>query len=99
MLSTFQPTTVAAPSIDYHAIKLIPYLAVIVFALAGMNVLVLGLGTWLLVSLVFPSIRHTLIQFSQDIYRGFASMNEIMVLSLLLGGLVGLIQDQGLRQF
>ena len=97
MLSTFQPTTAPVPSIDYHAIKLIPYLAVIVFALAGMNVfLVLGLGTLVagIIGIVEPS-DYTLIQFTQDIYRGFASMNEIMVLSLLLGGLVGLIQSQG----
>jgi len=97
LVVVFQPTVSAPFSTDFHTIKLIPYLAVIVFALSGMNVfLVLGLGTIVagLIGIIEPS-DYTLLQFTQDIYRGFASMNEIMVLSLLLGGLMGLIQSQG----
>lgn len=82
---------------DYQLIKVIPYLLVLVLAVSGLNVFVVlltgivvsgavGLGT---------VDGYTFLKWSQDIYKGFTSMNEIMVLSMLIGGLGELIRYQG----
>jgi len=39
---------------------------------------------------LFTQETYSLIKFSQGINKGFSSMNEIMILSLLVGGLSGL---------
>ncbi len=82
---------------DYEIIKVLPYIAILVMAVAGINVfLVLLCGILFsgLVGMIFNE-GYTLLVFSGDIYKGFASMNEIMILSMMLGGLGELIKQNG----
>ncbi|WP_432736369.1 Na+/H+ antiporter NhaC family protein [Maridesulfovibrio sp. FT414] len=82
---------------DYSLIKVLPYIAILVMAVAGMNVfIVLGAGIVLTGIVGFLSVGDfSLLKFSQDIYGGFTGMQEILVLSLLVGGLGELIKYHG----
>ena len=75
----------------------LPYIVVLVLALLGLDVvLVLGIG--LLVSGGFGYLLadgYDVVSFASDIYAGFESMVEITLLSILIGGLAGLIKATG----
>lgn len=74
----------------------IPYFAIIVLAVLGMNVfVVLSLGIVLAAVFGMVAVDYEWVAFSQDIYKGFESMQEIFLLSLLIGGLSALIRQQG----
>lgn len=74
----------------------IPYFAIIVLAVLGLNVFaVLGLGIVMAAAFGMVSMDYQWVKFSQDIYSGFTSMQEIFYLSLLIGGLSALIRQQG----
>ena len=82
--------------LEYSFIKIIPYISVLVLALAGMNVflvLIIGIALGGVIGLAEGSF--TLIGYSQKIYEGFTSMQEIFILSLLIGGLAALISKEG----
>ena len=70
---------------EYQFIRVVPYLAILVMALAGVNVFIV-----LLAGIVFTGAVG-----SKDIYSGFVGMNEIMVLSMLVGGLGELMRYHG----
>lgn len=74
-----------------------PYLFVLVLALLGMNVFIvlsLGLIVGSGIGLIFaPS--YTFLELAKNIFEGYTSMNEILILSLLIGGLSELAKDQG----
>ena len=92
-----QPDASFTTSSSVNFLKLLPYGCIIFLSLTGMNVFgVLSLGI-LIAGLIgiFDQSDYSLLTFTQDIYKGFSSMNEIMVLSLLVGGLIGLIKSQG----
>ena len=75
----------------YSLILLLPYIFLIALAISGVNVfvvLVLALIFSGLVGLSFGS--YTILQFAQNISQGFLEMHEIMLLSILIGGLSGL---------
>ncbi|MCC5880566.1 MAG: Na+/H+ antiporter NhaC family protein [Idiomarina sp.] len=74
----------------------IPYFAIIGLAVAGLNVfIVLTLGIIMAAIFGMVAIDYQLVTLSQDIYAGFESMQEIFLLSLLIGGLSALIRQQG----
>ncbi len=87
---------VEAPG-DYELIRVLPYLAVLVLALSGLNVmLVLFVGILLAGGVgFFMQDAYTLAQWSKDIYAGYTGMQEILILSLLIGGLGALMKSQG----
>lgn len=74
-----------------------PYIFVLILALLGINVFIvlsLGLVVGSLVGIFFaPS--YTFIDLAKNIFEGYTSMNEILILSLLIGGLSELAKDQG----
>ncbi|WP_421187112.1 Na+/H+ antiporter NhaC family protein [Aeromonas enteropelogenes] len=75
--------------------KVMPYLLILGLALAGVNVfVVLGIGI-LAAGLVGLFNGYELGQFSKDIYQGFTGMQEIFLLSMLIGGLGALMERQG----
>ncbi|MGY3927193.1 Na+/H+ antiporter NhaC family protein [Aeromonas simiae] len=77
-------------------LQVLPYLLILVLALAGMNVfLVLGTGIVVAGAVGLISADYQLSQFVQDIYKGFGSMQEIFLLSMLIGGLGALMERQG----
>ena len=83
----------AAPIVvkDYDLWLITPYIFLISLALLGMNVfvvLVLSIGMAGLVG--FSHHGYDIITFSKDVAKVFLGMHDIMLLSLLVGGLSGL---------
>lgn len=79
-------------SCDYSMILVAPYIVVMLLAITGTNVLVA-----LVVGIVFASAvgfatnnSHGILFLSQKLTAGFHSMHDIMLLSLMVGGLSGL---------
>ena len=82
---------------DYNIWLVLPYLAVLVLAVVGVNVLLVlfaGIVIAGIIGLVSMG-DYSVAGLSQDIYAGFTGMQEIMILSLLIGGLGGLMKSQG----
>ncbi len=78
----------------------LPYFFIIALAVSGLNVfVVLTLGIILAAVFGFVAVDYELVAFSQDVYLGFTSMQEIFLLSLLIGGLSALIRQQGGLKF
>ncbi|USD62013.1 Na+/H+ antiporter NhaC family protein [Vibrio sp. SCSIO 43140] len=77
--------------------KVMPYLAILVLAVSGLNVFVVLTVGILLAGLVsLASVAdYELTNFVQDIYAGFGNMQEIFLLSMLIGGLSELMRQQG----
>lgn len=81
---------------DIEILKVLPYLTILVLAVAGLNVfVVLSLGIVLAGVTGVLSSDYSVIQFGNDIYTGFTNMQEIFILSMLVGGLAALMQQQG----
>ena len=81
---------------DIDMLKVIPYLTILVLAVAGLNVfVVLSLGIVLAGATGVFTSEYTVIQMGNDIYTGFTNMQEIFILSMLVGGLAALMQQQG----
>jgi len=77
-------------------LKVLPYLTILVLAVAGLNVfVVLTLGIVLAGLTGLVGDGYGWVQFGQDIYKGFGNMQEIFILSMLVGGLAALMQQQG----
>lgn len=77
-------------------INILPYAIVILLAASGMHVfgaLVLGITISGAIGLYFD--YFSLINFSKNIYTGFSNMNEIFILSLLIGGLGHMVNKEG----
>lgn len=81
---------------DYSLIKIVPYILVFVLALSGVQVIwTLGIGiiAALIVGLGTDSI--TFLDSVKSINAGFASMFELSLLCLIIGGVVGIIRFNG----
>lgn len=77
---------------SYSVTLVLPYILLILLPMLGINIFIV-----LTIVLIFSGTlgylnnhEYTIITFSRDIATGFNSMHEIMVLSLLVGGLSGL---------
>lgn len=82
---------------DYQLIQVLPYVAVLVLAVSGLNVMLVLVSGILMAGAVglFQIEGFTLASLSQEIYAGYTSMQEIMILSLFIGGLGALMKSQG----
>lgn len=81
---------------EFSFIKMVPYIAVLVTALLGMNVIVVLTGGILLSGIIGLSDgSYTLTAFLQKITDGIMGMAELVILSLLIGGMVELIKRNG----
>ncbi|SHE93176.1 putative methionine transporter, NhaC family [Microbulbifer donghaiensis] len=89
-------TAIAAPG-DYELLRLLPYVAVLVLAVAGVNVLLVLFTGILLAGAIGLGLQpeYSLASLSRDIYAGYSSMQEILLLSLLIGGLGAMMKTQG----
>ena len=77
-------------------IKILPYLFVLIAALAGMNVfLVLTGGIVFSGVLLLTQNGFDVIALSRSIYEGFSGMFEIFLLSMLTGGLSYMVTKEG----
>lgn len=85
-----------APVADVEWMKIIPYLAIIVLALCGLNVsLVLGIGIALNAIIGLWSGSMTLTGWFVSAGGGIKGMAELIVVTLLAGGLLELIRHSG----
>ncbi|WKE66576.1 Na+/H+ antiporter NhaC family protein [Gallaecimonas kandeliae] len=80
---------------DYQLLPIMPYLVILVLAVLGLNVFVVLLLGIVLAGLVGLSGDYGWSQYAKDIYGGFTGMQEIFMLSLLMGGLAYLMEKQG----
>ena len=77
-------------------VNLLPYITVIVLAIAGLNVYVTFLiGTLISSLLGFWYGTFDLLGYCKTIFDGFASMNDIFLVFLFTGGLAYLIEREG----
>jgi Na+/H+ antiporter NhaC len=81
----------------YSLLKVLPYAAILGMAVSGMNVfVVLSSGIVLAGAVGLGTVDgYTPLVFAQDIYKGFTGMHEILVLSMLVGGLAELLRYHG----
>ncbi|MEZ8795459.1 Na+/H+ antiporter NhaC family protein [Vibrio cyclitrophicus 1F53] len=78
-------------------LKVLPYITILILAVSGMNVfVVLTIGILLAGGVSLGSVEnYGLTDYAQDIYAGFGNMQEIFLLSMLIGGLSELMRRQG----
>ena len=89
-------TAVPLGDLSFDIIKVIPYIFVLVSALAGMNVFVVLTGGTILAGIIGITFAGmTPLEFVSNTYNGFIGMSELFLGSLLMGGLVKLITDAG----
>lgn len=84
-------------SAEVPLLPVLPYVAVLLMALSGLNVMLVlfagllmagGVGLWQVED-------YSLVTLTQDIYAGYSGMQEILLLSLLIGGLGALMSSEG----
>ncbi|WP_297523078.1 Na+/H+ antiporter NhaC family protein [uncultured Clostridium sp.] len=81
---------------EYNIIKVLPYLAILVAALFGVNViLVLTGGIGLAAIVGFGTGSLTLQSLFDSITAGIGGMSELIIISILLGGIVELVKANG----
>ncbi|WKY59784.1 Na+/H+ antiporter NhaC family protein [Vibrio sp. SNU_ST1] len=78
-------------------LKVLPYITILILAVSGMNVfVVLTIGILLAGGVSLGSIdNYGMTDYAKDIYAGFGNMQEIFLLSMLIGGLSELMRRQG----
>ena len=83
-------------NLDYSIIKVLPYLAVLALALAGLNVfLVLTLGIVIAAAVGMATGDLTFASVAQNFYSGICGMDETFYLTLLMGGLAEMVAHNG----
>ena len=88
----------AASAAEWY--KTIPYLLVLICAIGGMNVLVvlvLGIVATLIIGLGCGSLSGVL--FCEEAGRGVLSMGELIIITLLAGGLMNMVKQSGGFEF
>jgi len=83
-------------SYDYEIMKVIPYLAVLVTALIGINVLIVLIGGTIFAGIIgMVDGSYNLNGFLQTVSEGVISMEDLALVAILIGGIVGVIQHNG----
>ncbi|UJJ30959.1 Na+/H+ antiporter NhaC family protein [Halopseudomonas maritima] len=97
LLFVLGDTSAEPVAADFNPWLVLPYLAVLVLALCGLDVMIV-----LMTGIILSGVTGMLIQpeyalatYGNDIYQGFAGMLEIMVLSMLIGGLSAIMKQEG----
>lgn len=77
---------------NYQSILMLPYIVLIILAIFGINVFVsLSISIALAGMIgVLTNNNYGILELSKNLNQGFASIHEIMLLSLMVGGLSGL---------
>ncbi len=86
---------VSLESKSYSYLLLFPYVFMIILAVLGINVFVVLISS-IIVACLIGIISHngSLILCLQDVLRGFYEMSGIVILSMLIGGLSGLLNKE-----
>ena len=80
----------------FDIVKVIPYLFVLISSLIGWNVFLILTGGIIFSGVIgVVSGSFTILQFAGHIYTGFTGMFEIFLLSMIMGGLANMVQEEG----
>ncbi|EDT86281.1 Na+/H+ antiporter NhaC family protein [Clostridium botulinum] len=89
-------TTPKMASHSFNLIKIIPYMFVLIAALAGKNVFAVLMGGIILSGAIGIGYGDfTILGFAKEVYGGFTGMFDIFSLSLLTGGLANMVSKGG----
>ncbi|WP_404455145.1 Na+/H+ antiporter NhaC family protein [Oceanobacillus kapialis] len=81
---------------SFDIVKVLPYIGVLVAALAGVNVLVVLTGGILFAGIIgLADGSYTLSGFVQAVSQGIINMEDIAIVAILIGGMIGIIQHNG----
>ncbi|ASK64072.1 sodium:proton antiporter [Virgibacillus phasianinus] len=95
-IMTFNSSGTISGEHPYDLIKVLPYLAVLVFAVAGVNVIYVLIGGTIFAGFVGLFYgKFDGMGFLNLLGEGMAGMQELSLLSILLGGLVELVRVNG----
>lgn len=81
---------------SYSLVKVLPYVSVLIAALAGVNVLAVLVGGTVfsgIIGMVYGAFDF--VGFLQSIAKGINGMSELVIISLIIGGTVELIKFNG----
>ncbi|MGB8270209.1 MAG: Na+/H+ antiporter NhaC family protein [Priestia megaterium] len=85
---------------DFSWFKILPYVGVLVAAIFGANVLSILTGGIVLAGVIgLADESYTLSSLAKTVTEGIGGMSELIILSLLIGGMVELIRYNGGIQF
>lgn len=85
---------------DFSWFKILPYIGVLVAAVFGANVLSILTGGIVLAGVIgLADGSYTLSSLAKTVTEGIGGMSELIILSLLIGGMVELIRYNGGIQF
>lgn len=109
VLITKDSSVATVEALDYSLIKIVPYIAVIIASLIGLNVIIVLLGGTIIAGVIgFVSGSFNLLEFFGAIADGISGMSELIIISLLIAGTIELIKynggidfiiNKGLRRF
>lgn len=86
--------------LEYNFIKIIPYIAVILTSLLGLNVVLVLLGGIIIASIIgFSYGNFDLIGLCASISDGVMGMGELIIVSLLIAGTIAVITENGGIEF
>ncbi|WP_036819241.1 Na+/H+ antiporter NhaC family protein [Pontibacillus yanchengensis] len=98
ILTLGSSSAVTADSFEW--INILPYLGVLIAALLGANVLGVLLGGILLAGIIgVTTADYSIMNFIEQITSGMTGMAELILLTIILGGIVTMIQNNGGIQF
>ena len=88
--------TTTIDALDFSVIKILPYIAVILGALIGFNVIVvLSVGILIAGAIGFATGSFNLLGFFDAISSGIGGMSELIIISLLISGTIEIIKFNG----
>lgn len=89
-------STNVSEGLEYDLLKVVPYLAVLIIALLGVNVLTVLTGGTVLAGIIgFLDGSYSFTSFVGAAGEGISSMMEISIIAILIGGMIGLIEHYG----
>ncbi|RFB18538.1 Na+/H+ antiporter NhaC family protein [Bacillus sp. HNG] len=81
---------------SYDFIKVVPYVAVLLAALVGVNVLIVLLGGTIFAGIVGAiDGSYTMTGFIKAVSQGIIGMEDLAIVAVLIGGMIGIIQHNG----
>ena len=99
-LLLFQTDTTTSKEYTLHICRVLPYIFVLISAIAGLHVVIVLSSGILVAGLIgFVQESFTIWEFVQAISAGIGQMTELIVICLLIGGIAELIRYNGGIEF
>jgi len=95
LLFILSPQSQAIDIQEYDLLLVLPYAFILILAVMGFNVFAVLISGILFAALIGFTGDYEAGTFVKDIYKGFTSMQEIFLLSMLIGGLSEFIRING----